>query len=68
MSIKKKKYVAPRYEMVRFDSQIMTAWSPGCYGVTGVLLDENGDPMASTCYTTTGNYSNVWVLAPKYTD
>ena len=69
MSREKKKYVAPKYEMVIFDSQIMTGFASGCWGVIGVEYDESTKEMsADTCHTTTGNYPDIWPIEPSYSD
>ena len=69
MSREKKKYIAPKYEMVKFDSQIMTGFATGCWGVIGVLYDEeSGSVTADTCHVTTGNYSDIWPIQPSYSD
>ena len=65
MSTEKKKYLAPKYEMVKFDSHIMTGFATGCWGVMGVLY-EDGDVTADTCHVTSGNYSDVWPIQPSY--
>ena len=63
MNVEKKKYTAPKYEMVKFDSQIMTVWSPGCSGVMGLRVEDLDLP-GTQCerdYT-----PNVLSLLPNY--
>ena len=65
MSKTRKKYISPKYEIVKFDSQIMTDWSPGCWGVVGVLY-EDGEFTANTCHVAEGNYGNILPIDPEY--
>lgn len=63
MSVAKKRYIAPKYEMVVFDSQIMTAWSPGCWGVVGNNVEDISKP-GSTC--TVSYEPNLLAEEPNY--
>lgn len=62
MSGEKKKYVSPKYEMVKFDTKIMTVWSPGCFGVVGDVY-QGGSYSQETCH---AEYVNVWAVEPNY--
>lgn len=63
MSIEKKKYIAPKYEMVKFDTQIMTGWQSGCWGVVGNTFSGDGE-----CHTVYYNGENVFPINSEYYD
>lgn len=67
MSNMKKEYVAPEYEVIKFDSQIMTGYfSPGCFGV--VSVEFQGDDTPDRCRVTSGTWSNIMVWNKNYSD
>ena len=67
MSVEKKKYIAPKYEMVKFDSQIMTGWWTGCWGVIGNDFDGTSFT-ANTCETTYDHGENILPIDEEYYD
>lgn len=64
MSTMKKMYVSPKYEMVKFDTKIMTVWSPNCFGVVSNDYDEVEGKINPGC--TTSYDPNVLAVTPNY--
>lgn len=67
MSADKKKYVSPKYDMIKFDSQIMTGYSTGCWGVVGLVYDAQGE-LTGECHTTHEGGENIWPINDEYND
>ena len=67
MNTEKKKYKAPKYKVVKFDSNILTYWtSIGCEGVVSFTYDMIG--LNSTCHTTQVGGENILTHGNEWYD
>ena len=65
MSTQKKMYVSPKYEMVKFDSQILTGWLSNCWGVVGNNYDPDTNIFSDgNCRFT--QQPNIYAILPEY--
>ena len=66
MNTKKRMYRSPRYEMVKFDDEIVTenpSMYSGCWGITGNQYTAENP---TECKVTEGYYSNIYFPAMRY--